>query len=112
MRNIIYVLSFDNFKNVKYACAVYKVLHGLAPPPLSEYIKLKANSGTTTRAATRGDCEVPYRRTSFGQTVLSVKGRTSGTIYHLQYVNAPLTLLSKPISSDGSKPTKIAATAR
>lgn len=67
-------LSFDNFKNFKYACSVYKTLNGLAPPPLSEYIKLKTNRGTTTRATTRGDCEVPFRHTTFGQTVLSVKG--------------------------------------
>ncbi len=70
------ILSFDNFETFKYACTVYKTLHGLGPPQLNEYIKLKMSRGTTTRATARGDCEVPYRRTTFGQTVLLVRGST------------------------------------
>uniref|UniRef100_A0AAQ5YV47 Pyridoxal-dependent decarboxylase domain-containing protein 1 n=1 Tax=Amphiprion ocellaris TaxID=80972 RepID=A0AAQ5YV47_AMPOC len=38
-------LSFDNFVNFKNACFVYKVLNGLAPPPLQEFIKRKTVSG-------------------------------------------------------------------
>lgn len=68
------LLSFENFKVLKYACIIYKTLNGLAPPPLKEYIKLKVSSGRTTRAYSRGDCEVPYRHTTFGQSVMSVKG--------------------------------------
>uniref|UniRef100_A0AAQ5Z6P0 Pyridoxal-dependent decarboxylase domain-containing protein 1 n=1 Tax=Amphiprion ocellaris TaxID=80972 RepID=A0AAQ5Z6P0_AMPOC len=67
-------LSFDNFVNFKNACFVYKVLNGLAPPPLQEFIKRKTVSGMATRAMARGDCHVPYRRTKFAKTVLSVKG--------------------------------------
>lgn len=71
------LLSFDNFKTFKTACLMYKALHGLAPPPLEEYIKQRTTSTSTsrvTRATARGDCEVPRRRTTFGQNVLSVRG--------------------------------------
>jgi len=34
-------LIFDIFLKLKYACAIEKILHGLAPPPLSEFITLK-----------------------------------------------------------------------
>jgi len=63
------LLSFETFLKFKYACAIYKFLHGLAPLPLSEYIKLKITDGgrTVTRASTCGDCMVPYRHTTFGQ---------------------------------------------
>lgn len=63
--------SFDNFKIFKQACAIYKVLHGLCAPPLAEFIKNKPSRGIGTRAATRGACEVQFRRSSFAQNVLS-----------------------------------------
>ncbi len=68
--------SFENFKMFKFACSIYKILHGLAPPPLGEYIKLKStDSGrTVTRASTRGDCVILHRCTTFCQSVLSAKG--------------------------------------
>jgi len=66
-------LSFDNLKSFKSMCFIYKCLHGLAPPPLGEFIHRK-NTGRSTRSETRGDCEVHRRRTTFGQNVLSVKG--------------------------------------
>uniref|UniRef100_A0A8C7X350 Reverse transcriptase domain-containing protein n=1 Tax=Oryzias sinensis TaxID=183150 RepID=A0A8C7X350_9TELE len=31
------LLSFENFKNFKFACLMCKVLHGLAPPPMSDF---------------------------------------------------------------------------
>lgn len=68
------LLSFDNFIYFKIVCLIYKVLHGLAPPPLKDFIKSKTVTGMGTRATARGDCEVSHRRTTFGQTVLSVKG--------------------------------------
>ncbi len=68
------LLSFENCKNFKYACFIYKVLYGLAPPPLKVFIKPRIDCSIGTRSIIRGDCEVPYRRTSFGQKVLSVIG--------------------------------------
>jgi len=67
------ILSIENLIFFKYAGFVYKVLHGLAPPPLLDFFKLNTNSGARTRASVRGDCEVPFRRTAFGQNSLSVK---------------------------------------
>lgn len=69
-------LSFDNFKVFKHVCLIYKSLHGLCPPPLGEFIK-RMDSKIGTRSATRGDCEVQHRRTTFGQNVLSIKGSRS-----------------------------------
>lgn len=41
------------------ACCVNKILHGLAPLPLGEFIMLRSSaSGRKTRASTRGDCAV------------------------------------------------------
>ena len=68
------LLSFDNFTTFKYACAIFKILKGLAPPPLSAYVRQNDNVSHTTRATNRGDCVIPLRRTSQGQTVLSVAG--------------------------------------
>lgn len=68
------LLTFDNFTKFKYACAIYKILKGLAPPPMSAYVKQNGNISYTTRATTRGDCVIPLRRTSCGQSVLSFAG--------------------------------------
>ena len=54
-------------------CLVFKVLNGLAPPPLSKFIKRTDSGGRTTRATTRGDSEPPFRESVFGKTVLSVR---------------------------------------
>ena len=51
----------------------FKILHGLAPPPLNEFIKLKDDNGLATRAVTRGDCVIQYRHSKFGQIVFSVR---------------------------------------
>ncbi len=67
------LFNFDSFLHYLDACLIFKILHGLAPPPLGEFIQQKSSSGRATRAATRGDCVVPYRRSKFGQTVFSVR---------------------------------------
>lgn len=66
-------LSFDNCKRFKYACLVYKVLHNLAPPPLHGFFQ-RPDSGGSTRASVKGDCVIPFKRTTFGQNVLSKIG--------------------------------------
>lgn len=68
------MLNFENFIHFKNSCLIYKVLHGLAPPPLSTYIKPRTDRGSATRASSRGDLEIPHRKTTCGQTVLSVRG--------------------------------------
>lgn len=42
---------------------------GRLPPPLQEFIK--KNSNSSTRAATRGNCTVPFRKSASGQAVFS-----------------------------------------
>ena len=80
---------FENFRNFKSACFVYKCLNDLAPPPLKEFIHKKRDSGYDTRSASRGDCEVHGRKSTFSQNVLSIKG--------CQYWNElPLTLREIP----------------
>lgn len=66
-------LNFNHLKTFKNCCLIYKVLNGSAPPPLGEFIK-KRSSNSSTRSLTRGDCEVQFRKSSFSQNVLSVKG--------------------------------------
>lgn len=70
------LLSFENFKKFKSVCLMYKVLHGLAPPPLNDFITLRPITTRVTRAVTNRECVVPLRKTSFGQNVLSYKGST------------------------------------
>ncbi len=70
---------------------MYKILRGLAPVPLWEFIKQRTVSGTTMRATTRG--EVPYRHIIWTNGFV-VK---SWIAYHLPQGNTPLTPLLKPI---------------
>lgn len=67
------LLSWDNLIKFSDACLVFKVLHGLAPPPLSEFIKQNTQSSRHTRSVSRGDCAIPYRTSSFSQSAFSVK---------------------------------------
>ena len=67
------LFNFGSFRNFMDCCLVFKVLNGLAPPPLKQFIKRCESGDRTTRATTRGDCEVPSRQSVFGNTVLSVR---------------------------------------
>lgn len=64
------LLNFDRFKYLKFAFAVYKILHGLA----MDFTKLKCATNRATRSIVRGDCDVPYRWTNLRKSVLSVRG--------------------------------------
>ena len=65
------LLSWENMVKYSRLCLVFKVLHNMAPPPLCTYITLKTSR--TTRATTRGDCLIPRRQSSFGQSAFSVR---------------------------------------
>lgn len=67
------LFNFDSFKHFTDACLIFKVVNGLAPPPLSQFIGQKDSGSRASRATTRGDCTVQYRRSTFGQTVFSVR---------------------------------------
>lgn len=43
------LFSFENFQIFKRICLIYRSLHGLAPPPLGEFVK-RRNSQLCTRA--------------------------------------------------------------
>ena len=68
------LMSFDNSCKFYSFCLLYKVglLHGLAPPPLQEFIKYRWT--LVTRAVVDRDVEVPFRKTSFSHNAPSIKG--------------------------------------
>lgn len=52
-----YVLfNYENQKYFKFACTINKILHGLAPGPLREYMQQKSSAGAPTKSAVKGDC--------------------------------------------------------
>ena len=67
------LFNFDSFKYFSDACLMFKVLNGLAPPPMNQFIERRDSGGRITRATSRGDCDVPFRRSVFGKTVFSVR---------------------------------------
>ena len=67
------LFNFNSFKHFTDACLIFKILNGLAPPPLEQFIGQRDSGDRATRATTRGDCEIPTRYTLFGKTVFSVR---------------------------------------
>lgn len=65
------LLSWENVIKYSDSILVYKIFHGLAPPPLKDFIK--KNTNRSTRAASRGDCIVPFKKSVFGQSVFSYR---------------------------------------
>ncbi len=51
---------------------IFKILNGFAPPVFKDYIH--QITGRYTRAGIRGDCNVPLRRTTFGQLYFAFRG--------------------------------------
>lgn len=79
------------YRIFKIASVIYKVSHGLAPPPLKDFIHLRSNISTTwkTRATSRGDCAVAFRRSAIGQHVMSYEGSELWISLHCQPENLP-----------------------
>lgn len=68
------LLSFENFRLFSNLCLVYKILNGLAPPPLCDFVYARSlNSIRSTRISSIRDCHISFRRTVFGQSAFSVK---------------------------------------
>lgn len=67
------LFNWENLIKFKNVCLVYRIMHGLAPPPLADFIKSKSVENRITRGAIRADCIIPRRKTSFGQAVFSYK---------------------------------------
>lgn len=67
------ILNFVNFVNFRHIKLFFKCLTGLAPEPLCKFVN-RLDTSRSTRAATGGDCKVPFCKTYFAQNVFSVKG--------------------------------------
>ena len=66
-------LSWDNLIIFKNCCLMYKIRHSLAPPPLCSLISFRSSLTNVTRGASRGDCEIPFRKSLFGQSTFSYR---------------------------------------
>lgn len=67
------LLSWENMIKYAHLCLIYKVIHGLSSPPLSQFIQIRNTDHSRTRGAVRGDCIIPLRKSLFGQTTFSVQ---------------------------------------
>ena len=69
------LLSWGNLVQYTDACLVFKILNGLAPPPLSIFVKQKSQTygSRSARSAMRGDCIVPLRKSTFSKSAFSVR---------------------------------------
>lgn len=68
------LLNWDSFHRFADLCLIYRVLHNLAPAPLSEFVSQRNSSERLTRSCTRGDCVIPQRRSPFSRSAWSVRG--------------------------------------
>ncbi len=69
-------LNFDNFLFYSDVCLMFKIIHGLAPPPLRACLASSGSNSTgriRTRASSRGDWATQFRKTTFGQSAFSMK---------------------------------------
>ena len=66
------LLIWENMIKHKNACLFYKIIHGMAPPPLRELVNVRTNPHRITRGVTRGDCVIPFRKPAFSQSASSV----------------------------------------
>ncbi|OOO00385.1 MAG: hypothetical protein ATN35_07545 [Epulopiscium sp. Nele67-Bin004] len=64
------LLHLENLIKYAHLCLMYKIIHGLAPPVLNQFIKV---ASTSTRSAARGDCVVQFRKSAFSQSAFSIR---------------------------------------
>lgn len=64
------LLNWENFVKFQDANLVFKILHGLAPPPLSNFLNL---SRRQTRSASSKNLLVRLRKSAFSQSAFSVR---------------------------------------
>ena len=65
-------LKWEKLVKFTDVCLVFKMFYGTASPPLSDFIKQRTQSGRHTRSASRGDCIISYRSSSFKKSAFSV----------------------------------------
>ena len=72
-----HLLSFENVKLFSNLCLSFRILNGLAPPPLRQFVHFRSEQSIkSTRISSTRDCSVPFRRSSFGQSAFTVKATT------------------------------------
>ena len=64
------LLHWENMIKYSHSCLMYKIIHGLVPPVLNQFVEL---ASTSTRSAARGDCVVPFRKSTFSQSAFSIR---------------------------------------
>lgn len=52
---------------------MYKLIHGLRPPPLNQCVSFCRDNTRETRASATGDCSDKFRKTAFGQSAFAVR---------------------------------------
>ena len=52
-------------------CLLFKIIHNAVAPPLKKCITLNSEKKRATQSATRGECNIPNRKTSFGKSSFS-----------------------------------------
>ena len=57
------LLTWDNLIKFKNISLIYQIRHGLAPPPLCDFIHFRSSEVRVTRGAMREDCIIPRRKT-------------------------------------------------
>lgn len=66
------ILSWENMVKYAHLCLIYKIIHGLSSPPLSQFVQVRGSQRIRTRGAERGDCIIPSRDSVFGKSTFSV----------------------------------------
>ena len=91
------LLCWEDLIKYRNICLVFKILRGLAPPPLNTFITQRNNTGQITRSATRGDLTVPFRKSTFGQLSFSVKALQNWNSLptHIKEIHTYCTFTSK-----------------
>ncbi len=65
------ILSWEHLIQFSDLVLIFKILNGFAPPVFKDYIHQITGYA---RAGIRGDCNVPLRRTTFGQLSFAFRG--------------------------------------
>ena len=68
------MLSFNSYIALSNINLIHKCLHDRAPQVLCDLVQLMQDVGRSTRSAAAGNCRVPHRKTSFGQSSFLIKG--------------------------------------
>ena len=67
------LLSWENLMKHTNICLMYRIINGVAPPPLARFVETRSIAIRVTRGATRGDCVIPFRESEFSKSAFSVR---------------------------------------